>query len=424
MTQQKAEAMLSSYRVLDLTHDGCMLCGKVLGDLGADVIQIEPPGGSPTRNTGPFYHDIPDPQKSLTWFFLGLNKRGITLNLETADGREIFKRLVKTADFVVESFEPGYMKSLGVGYEELEKIKPGIIMTSITPFGQTGPYTRYKVTDIVGVALSGMMWLYGEADRAPVRIPAPQFYLQGGLQGAMGTMVAHYHRELTGEGQHVDQSCQQAIILTLMVSAEVWDLNRFDMRGQGPGTLRPRPTPPGPLYGRSIYRCKDGYVMAGLTGGAQAGMVASSKALVAWANEDGHMLELKDFDWAGLDAQTVSQEDTDHRAQLLQKFLMTRTKAECLERAVKHAILLIPANDVKDGVESPQLAYREFFKQVEHPELEETIAYPGFPIITNGTRPGIQRRAPLTGEHNEEIYQQELGISREQLALLKNREVI
>ena len=424
MTEQKPEAILSSYRVLDLAEDGCMLCGKVLGDLGADVIKIEPPGGSPTRNIGPFYHDTPDPEKSLTWFFLGLNKRGITLKLETDDGRELFKKLVQTADFVVESFEPGYMKSLGLGYAELEKIKPDIIMTSITPFGQTGPYIHYKVTDIVGVALSGMMWLYGEADRAPVRIPAPQFYLQGGLQGATGTMVAHYHRELTGEGQYVDQSCQQAIILTLMNAAEYWDLTGFNIRGHGPGTRIPRPTPPGPLSGRSIYRCKDGYVMTGLGGGAQAGTVASTKALVAWANEDGYMLELKDFDWSGQDRQTLTQEDLDHRVHFLEEFLITKTKAECLQRAVEHAILLIPANDAKDVWESPQMQYRGFFKQVEHSELGETIAYPGFPVIVGETRPGVRRRAPLIGEHNEEIYEKELGFSREQLVLLKNRGVI
>jgi len=424
MIQQKAEVILSPYRVLDLAEDGCMLCGKVLGDLGADVIKIEPPGGSPTRNIGPFYHDIPDPEKSLTWFFLGLNKRGITLNLETADGREIFKKLVKTADFVVESFEPGYMKSLGLGYEELEKIKPDIIMTSITPFGQTGPYIHYKVTDIVGVALSGMMWLYGEPDRAPVRIRAPQFYQQGGLQGAMGTMVAHYHRELTGEGQYIDQSCQQAIILALMVSAEYWDVHKVNIRGHGPGALIPRPTPPGPRAARSIYQCKDGYVMAGLGGGAQAGRVASSKAMVEWANQDGYLLEFKDYDWAAVDVQTITQEDIDHRAHLLQELLIAKTKAECLQRAAEHAILLIPANDVKDVLESPQMAYREFFEPVEHPELGETIPYPGFPVIMNGSRPEVQRRAPLIGEHNEEVYEQELGISRKQLVLLKKRGVI
>jgi len=417
--------MLRGYRVLDLAEDGCMLCGKLLGDFGADVVKVEPPGGSPTRNTGPFYHDIPDPEKSLTWFFLGLNKRGITLNLETADGRDIFKKLVKTADFVVESFEPGYMKSLGLDYEELEKIKSDIIMTSITPFGQTGPYAHYDVTDIVGVALSGMMWFYGEADRAPVRIPAPQFYLQGGLQGAMGTMVAHYHRELTGEGQYVDQSCQQAIILTLMISAEFWDLNRFNVRGQGAGGIIPRPAPLPPLRGRAIYPCKDGHVIVYFGGGGQAGMVASSQALVQWANEDGYMLELKDFDWASLDALTVTQEEVDDRSHLLEEFLLTKTKAECLERAVRDSILLIPTNNVQDLMESPQLAYREFFRPVEHPELGDTIGYPGFPIIINNeARPGTQRRAPLIGEHNQEIYEQELGISKEQLVILEDGGVI
>jgi len=418
------DTMLGGYRVLDLTQDGCMLCGKVLGDLGADVFQIEPPGGSPTRNVGPFYHDIPDPQKSLTWFYLGLNKRGVTLDPETADGREIFKKLVKTADFVIESFEPGYMKSLGLGYEELEKIKPGIIMTSITPFGQTGPYAHYKVTDIVGIALSGIMWIFGEADRAPVRIPAPQFYAQGGLQGAMGTMVAHYHRELTGEGQYIDQSCQQAVILTLMNTAEVWDLNKFNIRGGGPGQWIPRQPPEPPIFARTVYRCKDGNCIVLFGGGAQAGFVASSKALVAWANENGYIEELKDYDWGGMDASSITQEFLDRRSQLLEEFLMTKTKAECLERAVKDEILLIPTNDVKDVAESPQMAYRRFFKSVEHPELGETITYPGFPVITSEAQPAIQRRAPLIGEHNAEIYEQELGISRERLVLLKSRGVI
>ena len=151
--------------------------------------------------------------------------------------------------------------------------------------------------------------------------------------------------------------------------------------------------------------------------------MASSKALVAWANEDGYMLELKDFNWSGVDAQTVSQEDVDHRTHLLEEFLMTKTKTECLERAVEHAILLIPVNEVRDVLESPQMAYRGFFKQVEHPELGESITYPGFPIIMSEANPGIQRRAPLIGEHNEEIYEQELGISREQLVILKNHRV-
>ena len=136
------------------------------------------------------------------------------------------------------------------------------------------------------------------------------------------------------------------------------------------------------------------------------------------------MLELKDYDWSTTSAQTVTQEDIDLRTRLLEEFLMTKTKAECIERAAEYAILLIPANNARDVLESPQLAYRGFFQPVEHPELDEVITYPGFPIIIDEARPDIQRRAPLIGEHNEEVYEKELGISREQLVILKNRRVI
>jgi len=138
--QEKIEYMLSPYRVLDLTDEKGFLCGKILGDLGADVIKIERPGGDLARKIGPFYRDVPDPEKSLYWFAYNNNKRGITLNIEAADGCELFKRLVKTADIVIESFAPGYMDDLGLGYSTLSQITDGkTVMTSITPFGQKGP---------------------------------------------------------------------------------------------------------------------------------------------------------------------------------------------------------------------------------------------------------------------------------------------
>jgi benzylsuccinate CoA-transferase BbsE subunit len=149
------ESLLKGYRALDLTEGGCQICGKVLGDMGADVIKIEPPGGSPSRKTGPFYKDDPDPQKSLFWMAYNTSKRGVTLNIEKPQGMALFKRLLKTSDIVVENFRPGYMESLGLGYSELDKIKPGIIMTSITPFGQTGPLSHYKGADIVVWAMGG-----------------------------------------------------------------------------------------------------------------------------------------------------------------------------------------------------------------------------------------------------------------------------
>ncbi len=416
---------LGGYRVLDLTDEKGHLCGKLLGDLGADVIKIEPPGGDPGRNRGPFYKDSPHSEKSFQWFFTCLNKRGITLNLETADGREIFKRLVKTADFVIESYEPGYLDNLDLGYDEMEKIKPSLIMTSITPFGQTGPYANYKATDLVGVAMGGMVRLFGEIDGPPVRISAPQFYFLGSIHGAMGSMVAHYHRVITGEGQHVDVSCQQAVTLANRVSTETWNLAKINSRGVGPNTFVTRPTPPGPLYSPMIRECKDGHVAATLGGGAQAGFVKSSRALVAMANREGMALELKDFEWEKMDASTTTQDEITERNEILAPFFLTKTKAELFEEAMEKEILLIPVNTAKDIAESPQLQSRDYFKEVEHPELDDALLYPGWPVKWTEMPPyNPQRRAPTIGEHNREVFEEELGITREQLVLLKNSGVI
>ena len=153
--EKGAEGILTGYRVLDLTDEKGVYCGKVLGDYGADVIKIEPPGGDAARDKRPFYKGNPDRQKSLFWFYMNTSKRGITLNLETADGRELFKKLVRSAHFVIESFTPGTMSRLGLSYPDLEKINPGLVMTSITPYGQKGPYARYKATDIHMAAMGG-----------------------------------------------------------------------------------------------------------------------------------------------------------------------------------------------------------------------------------------------------------------------------
>ena len=189
MTSEPAlQKLLSPYRVLDLTDEKGLLCGKILGDMGADVIKIERPGGDSARQLGPFYHDDPDPEKSLYWFAFNTNKRGITLNIESADGLDVFKRLVKSADFVVESFAPGHMDRLGIGYRDLEQINPGVILVSITPFGQSGPYVErlYKDTDMILWALGGMMAICGDPDRPPNQISFPHAYLHGGAEAAQG----------------------------------------------------------------------------------------------------------------------------------------------------------------------------------------------------------------------------------------------
>src|SRR3990170_64809 len=213
--------MLSCYRILDLTDEKGFLCGKVLGDLGADVIKIEKPGGDASRNRGPFYHDIPDGEKSLYWFAFNASKRGITLDIEKSDGREIFKRLVQTADVVVESFAPGRMQALGLGYEVLRKVNPGIILTSITGFGQEGPYANYNDRDIAVWALSGFMYAMGEPDRPPLAPSYRHAHLIGAVNGAVGTVIALFHRAKTGEGQRVDSATHQGLCFAVSTETKV-----------------------------------------------------------------------------------------------------------------------------------------------------------------------------------------------------------
>jgi len=217
--------LLESFRILDLTDDKGFLCGRILGDLGADVIKVEPPEGDALRRIGPYYKEIPHPEKSLYWFAFNANKRGITLNLDFGDGQEIFKTLIKKADILIESFHPGYTETLGLSYEELSKLNPSLVMTSITPFGQSGPYRDLKASDLVSWCMGGMAYVSGDPDRSPVQISFPQAYLQAAAAGATGTLIALYYREITGEGQWVDVSIHEAVIHTLMNVLQFWDVS-------------------------------------------------------------------------------------------------------------------------------------------------------------------------------------------------------
>jgi len=420
-SEEKVMSLLGPFRVLDLTDEKGLMCGRVLGDLGADVIKIEKPGGDPARRIGPFYHDIPDPEKSLHWFSLNMNKRSITLNIETTDGQDIFKRLVRNADFVLESFPPGYMDRLGLGYSVLSEINPRIIVTSITPFGQTGPYADYKGSDIVSMAMSGLMYLVGDSDRSPVRISSPQAYFHAGVEGAVGSMVAHYYREMTGEGQHVDVSIQQSIIIVTDNIQMYWDMNKVHVHRAGPGFDRPL----GGVFQPGVRKCQDGYVCFLLMGGPIG--AGTTRGLLNWMNEEGMLPDfLKDvdweqFNWAAIDEQT--QEMLAQMPKAIEDFLMTHTKLEILEEGVRRRIIIYPVNTTEDIRENPQLKTREFWKEVEHPELNERLTYPG-PFVKTSENPWRGRRAPLIGEHNEEVYEKELGLAKEDVLVLKQAGII
>ena len=419
-SNDRIAGLLSPYRVLDLTDELGFLCGKILGDLGADVVKVEPPGGDPARRLGPFYGNQPDPEKSLYWFGFNNNKRGITLNLESAKGRELFCRLAAKVDFIIESFTPGYLDSLNIGYPALGRLNPRLILTSITPFGQTGPYSRFKASDIEIMALSGCMSLTGDPDRAPLRVSFPQSYAWTGSYAAIGALTANYYREQTGEGQQVDVSAQACLLWAFSHAHIFWDLNRHVEKRAGSF-----------MTGRSItgakmrvfWPCKDGYLNFIIYGG-EAGR-RTNQALVEWMDSQGMAPEfLKQKDWKAFDIARVTQEEIDRMEEPIGEFFKGVTKAEFFKEVVKRQMLGYPVASVKEIFEDPQHEARRFWQRIEHPELKASMDYPGgFAKFSEGACQ-IWRRAPLIGEHNEEIYGQEFGMSSAEIAELKKQGVI
>ena len=412
--------MLSPYRVIDLADHRGIFCAKVLGDLGADIIKVEPPGGDPARGIGPFLDDRPEPEHSLFWLAHATNRRSVTLDIEREDGRVLLKRLIETAHFLVESFTPGYLDGLGLGYGALRELNSALVYVSITPFGQTGPRAQAPATDLTGVALGGSMYMTGEPGLAPVRVSqSPQFWLVGGAAAAAGAMVAHHHRMLTGEGQHVDVSSQQAIARTLSHAPSSWDLNGVNT--QRGGAYRQV----GSVTMRIIYPCADGYVAFFYPGGAAG--ARSMRGLVRWRVEEGEPdAFIEQTDWGAFEFGTMPQAVLDQLDSSLSGFFATRTKRALAEAAIEHRVILFPVSDARDLLEYPQLAAREFWQEVEYPELGRMLRHPGpFIRATNANgraasaNVGIRRRAPRIGEHNREVLGGELGLSDADLAAFR-----
>jgi crotonobetainyl-CoA:carnitine CoA-transferase CaiB-like acyl-CoA transferase len=405
--------MLSHLRALDLTDEKGFLCGKMLADLGADVIKIERPGGDPSRRIGGFWGDIPHPERSLYWFAYNSNKRGITLNIETADGRDIFKKLVKTADFVIESFAPGYLDGLRLGYADLENLKKGIIMASIAPFGQAGPYRDYKDSDIVVMGMSGTLYQTGEYDGPPVRISMPQACLHAGADAAVGCMVAYHHREATGEGQLVDVSMQQSAAWFQANAVPTWELHHAILRRSGAfragfdhGTDQ-----------RQVWPCKEGYVFFNVIGGRTG--AKSLGALVAWMDSEGMATDfLLNMDWNSFDMFSVTGEEIRQIEGPVGKFFLRHTAKELLQGAIPRGISIGPLSGMQDLLDDTCLKARHFWTQIEHPELGTTITYPKEFVRSSEVDCSIKFRAPLVGEHNIAIYS-ELGLSRRDIITLK-----
>ena len=414
--------MLNPYRVLDLTTERGLLCGQILGDLGADVIKVEPPGGSPARRLGPFYQDRPDPNASLLWWAYNRNKRSISLDITTDEGRDILRRLVKSAHFFIESDMPGALAELGLGYAELAADNPGLIYVSITPFGQDGPKASYADSDLVILAAGGPLVLTGDDDRPPVRLSVPQAYPHASAAAAAAAMIALYESLHSGQGQHLDISAQQAVAQATQSTLLAAPLGDADSRRMSGGAKL------GDIPIRLVWPAKDGHVaITYLFGSAIAHF---TQRLMDWICEEGFCDEAtRDQDWVGYGGYLFggSQEAIDDYlglTQLVERFTTTKTKAELLDGALERGLLIAPITTTEEVVDSPQLAAREYWQTLEHPELGQRFSYPG-PFAKFSASPITYRRRPPTiGEHNTEIYRDELGFSQQQLAELKSRGII
>ena len=411
--QEQQEGPLADLKILDLAGPIGVYCTKLMADLGADVIRIEPPTGDPMREIGPFYDDDPDPEKSLYWWHFNTSKRGITLDLEKTEGVEVFKRLVQWADVAVESFLPGYLDSLGLGFEELHAINPALILTSITPFGQSGPYSQFRGPDIVGQAMSGVMQLVGVPDHPPYVIGSEIGYWTASVFAANATMMAVTFRDMNGVGQHVDTSMQRAMSLGAGNSMSTYNvlghvLHRGEIFARGRGGAK------------TVYLCKDGWVFY-IAAAPGTSMEATRDLLTecGWGEE---------FDPEWLDP-TLIRQDPEQKLRfesLMERFFGQFTRMELLEMCFNREkqVFAVPTGTPKDVVESPQMAARGFIREVDHPELERSIRYPGPPYLLPESPWQIARRAPLIGEHNDEIYRDLLHLNDDEIARLEQNEVI
>jgi crotonobetainyl-CoA:carnitine CoA-transferase CaiB-like acyl-CoA transferase len=353
-------ACLNGLRVLDLTDESGHFAGRILADLGAEVLKIEPPGGDPVRRRGPFWADERHPDRGAQWLARNLGKRSQILNFATAEGAGVLRELARDADVLIESSAPGTMQGLGVGESALREANPRLIVCSITPYGQTGPRSKLRGSDLTILAASGNLFMTGDPDRPPVRCSLPVSHFHGGAEAAIAILMALSHRDRTGRGQHVDVSLQEVMLMANMTSpAQAWVTA---VRGQRSGNFNRV----GKTVQQEIWPCKDGYVTFALRGGPARipGLIAITKYMDA---EGMAPPALKDRDWTKYNHNTLTQEEVDAISEPFGAFFRTKTMQQLYEAACEHRLMLAPANTEREVLASRQLEARRFFELLSPP---------------------------------------------------------
>ncbi len=382
-------------------------CAKLMADLGAEVIKVEEPGvGDKARRSGPFLDDIPHPERSGLFLYLNTNKLGVTLNLRTPAGVKIFKELIKEADILVENNPPSVMKELGLTYHTLKEINPRLIMTSITPFGQSGPYRDYKASDLVSIHMGGIgyvtPWMVNDPEKEPpLKGGGRQADFLAGVSAALVTMAAVYARQWSGLGQHIDLSEHEAVacilgrdIAAYSLEKVLWDRTKAPVAGAV-----------------SLLPCKDGYIQLHPREDRQWLQFVEIMGNPEWAKDERFKTaESRSNNWNSL-------------VPLIWEWTKERTKEEIYHACQAKRIACGPVNSMDEVFRSPQLEAREFFVEINHPETGK-LRFPRGPYKFSETPWRLARPAPLLGEHNEEVFSKRLGHSSEELVRMREAGII
>jgi len=408
MTAPRTRAALAKRRVLELADEKGAYCGKLFADMGAEVITIEAPGGDPTRSVPPFLHDIPEAGHSLFHRYMNTNKRSVTLDIDRPEGREIFRQLAASADLIIETRTPGELEDIGLGFAALRVSNPRLVMTSITGFGQTGPHRHYRSSEIVAEALGGAMIAVGEPEDPPVMLAGSQAFVMASTMAAASSMMALLHASLTGRGQHVDISVQEAMLaVTISAGVGKWLDDDIVPKRFGTGLFASVPS--------GAYPCKDGpiYLMVNRP--------HHWETLAQWVHETTGNEEILDPMFHG-----PSSTRQPYR-ELLDLFITEHThkfnvEEFFLEGQGRH-LAVTPIRTARDVVADVHLKARGFFVKPEEPEAEP-LTYPGPPYHHRATPWRLRRGAPSPGEHNAQIYTELLGLSEDKLRALSAEGVI
>ena len=411
MTNIENPQALEGVRVLDISGPAGFYCTKLMADMGADVVRIDPPDAAGDRYPGPFYGGESDRDHSIYRWHYHTNKRSVLLDINSFSGREIFDSLLGAADVLVETLRPSEAIVLGLDGSSLREGYPSLIHTTITGFGDDGPYSDYKATDIVAQAMGGLMAITGFPEEAPDQLGGEQAYHMASLHAAVGTLLALLSRDMDSMGRDVQVSMQDCVLMATLQTANfnyyTWDGIIRSRTGLNHAFSGQKQASERLSYSRTLYKCKDGWI-------AYAAHLAPPNAwrnTVAWMASYGAEQELGEQRFEDPDVRVSEQERIN---QVMTDFAAQRSAQELYHSAQKLRLLCTPVQSVADLLKDEQLDDRDWFVEVEHPDIGETFTYPGAPYKLSETPWQIRTRAPLVGEHTCEVLGEWLGLSSDE----------